>query len=140
MAGVTFRAGLSERGPAFVWLDVVHFKVSQDGKVVSKAAYNVLAVDLQDRKDLLGIYIGDAESARFWLSVLTDLQVRGVKDLLICSIDNLTGFSDAIETVFPQADPGGRCRATVFSTSAGPPGGPHLDALCSVERSEGGGG
>jgi putative transposase len=89
---------------AFVWLDAVHFKVRQDGKVVSKAAYNVLAVDLQGRKDLLGIYIGDAESARFWLSVLTDLQNRGVQDLLITSIDNLKGFGDAIETVFPQAD------------------------------------
>nr|WP_317171670.1 transposase [Spirosoma profusum] len=76
----------------------------QDGKVLSKAAYNVLAVDLQGRKDLLGIYIGDAESARFWLTVLTDLQNRAVKDLLICSIDNLSGFGDAIETVFPQAD------------------------------------
>ena len=89
---------------AFVWLDAVHFKVRQDGKVVSKAAYNVLAVDLQGRKDLLGIYIGDAESARFWLSVLMDLQNRGVQDLLITSIDNLTGFGDAIETVFPKAD------------------------------------
>lgn len=89
---------------AFVWLDAVHFKVRQDGKVISKAAYNILAVDLQGRKDLLGIYIGDAESARFWLSTLTDLQNRGVKDLLICSIDNLSGFGDAIETVFPQAD------------------------------------
>jgi putative transposase len=89
---------------AFVWLDAVHFKVRQDGKVISKAAYNVLAVDLQGRKDLLGIYIGDAESARFWLSVLTDLQNRGVQDLLITSIDNLKGFGDAIETVFPKAD------------------------------------
>lgn len=89
---------------AFVWLDAVHFKVRQDGKVVSKAAYNILAVDLQGRKDLLGIYLGDAESARFWLSVLTDLQNRGVQDLLITSIDNLKGFGDAIETVFPQAD------------------------------------
>ncbi len=89
---------------AFVWLDAVHFKVRQDGKVVSKAAYNVLAVDLQGRKDLLGIYIGDAESARFWLSVLMDLQNRGVQDVLITSIDNLTGFGDAIETVFPKAD------------------------------------
>lgn len=79
-------------------LDAVHFKVRQDGKVVSKAAYNVLAVDLQGRKDLLGIYLGDAESARFWLSVLTDLQNRGVQDLLIMSIDNLKGFGDAIET------------------------------------------
>lgn len=89
---------------AFVWLDAVHFKVRQDGKVISKAAYNVLAVDLQGRKDLLGIYIGDSESARFWLSVLTDLQNRGVRDLLITSIDNLTGFGDAIEAVFPKAD------------------------------------
>lgn len=89
---------------AFVWLDAVHFKVRQDGKVVSKAAYNVLAVDLQGRKDLLGIYIGDAESARFWLGVLSDLQNRGVQDLLICSIDNLSGFGDAIEAVFPKAD------------------------------------
>ena len=88
----------------FVWLDAVYFKVRQDGKVVSKAAYNVLAVDLQGHKDLLGIYIGDAESARFWLSVLIDLQNRGVKDVLICTIENLTGFGDAIETVFPQAD------------------------------------
>lgn len=89
---------------AFVWLDAVHFKVRQDGKVISKAAYNVLGVDLQGRKDLLGIYIGDSESARFWLSVLTDLQNRGVRDLLITSIDNLTGFGDAIESVFPKAD------------------------------------
>jgi putative transposase len=89
---------------AFVWLDAVHFKVRQEGKVISKAAYNVLAVDLQGRKDLLGIYIGDAESARFWLSVLMDLQNRGVQDLLITSIDNLTGLGDAIETVFPKAD------------------------------------
>lgn len=89
---------------AFVWLDAVHFKVRQDGKVVSKAAYNVLGVDLQGKKDLLGIFIGDAESARFWLSVLSDLQNRGVQDLLICSIDNLSGFGDAIEVVFPKAD------------------------------------
>lgn len=82
----------------FVWLDAVHFNVRQDGKLISKAAYHSLGVDLQGRKDVLGIYIGDAERARFWLSTLTDLQSRGVKDLLICSIDNLSGFADAIET------------------------------------------
>lgn len=53
---------------------------------------------------MLGIYIGNSESARFWLGVLTDLQARGIRDLLICSIDNLSGFGDAIEAVFPQAD------------------------------------
>ena len=100
---------------SFVWLDAVHFKVRQDGKVISKAAYNVLAVDLQGRKDLLGIYIGDAESARFWLSVLTDLQNRGVKDLLICSIDNLTGFGDAIETALP---PRPMCSSAWFTKCA----------------------
>jgi putative transposase len=89
---------------AFVWLDAVHFKVRQDGKVVNKAAYNVLAVDVHGKKELLGIYIGDAESARFWLNVLSDLQARGVKDLLICSIDNLSGFGDAIEAVFPDTE------------------------------------
>jgi putative transposase len=88
----------------FVWLDAVHFKVRQDGKVVNKAAYNVLAVDMHGKKDLLGIYIGDSESARFWLSVLSDLQARGVRDLLICSIDNLSGFGDAIEAVFPLTE------------------------------------
>lgn len=99
-----WRARPLEAVYAFVWLDAVHFKVRQDGKVVSKAAYNVLAVDLQGKKDLLGIYIGAAESARFWLSVLSDLQNRGVEDLFICSIDNLAGFGDAIEAVFPKAD------------------------------------
>ncbi len=89
---------------AYLWLDAIHFNVRQDGKVVSKAAYSVLGVDLQGHKDLLGLYVGDAESARFWLTVLTDLQSRGVEDVLIACIDNLRGFADAIETVFPHAD------------------------------------
>lgn len=118
----------------FVWLDAVHFKVRQDGKVISKAAYNVLAVDLQGRKDLLGIYIGDSESARFWLSVLTDLQNRGVRDLLITSIDNLTGFGDAIERGSPRCCvPQSRC--SVMSGASGP----QLVALCNGKGSEGGG-
>ncbi len=76
---------------AFVWLDAVHrrlapFKVRQDGKVVSKAASNVPAIDLQGKKDPLGIFTGDAESPCFWLSVPKDLQNRGENDLLICSI------------------------------------------------------
>jgi transposase-like protein len=89
---------------AYLWLDAIHFKVRQDGKVVSKAAYSVLGVDLQGHKDLLGLYVGDAESARFWLTVLTDLQSRGVEDVLIACIDNLSGFADAIEATFPQTD------------------------------------
>lgn len=89
---------------AYLWLDAIHFKVREDGKVVSKAAYSVLGVDLQGHKDLLGLYVGAAESARFWLAVLTDLQARGVQDVLIASIDNLSGFAEAIEAVFPHTD------------------------------------
>jgi len=89
---------------AYLWLDALHFKVRQEGQVVSKAAYTVLGVDLSGHKDLLGLYVGEAESARFWLSVLSDLQARGVQDVVIACTDNLTGFTQAIETVFPHCD------------------------------------
>ena len=86
-----------------VYLDAVHFKVRENGRVVSKAMYNVLAIRVDGHKELLGLYLGGNESAKFWLSVLSDLQARGVEDLLICCTDNLTGFSEAIESIFPKA-------------------------------------
>lgn len=86
-----------------VYLDAVHFKVRQDGRVISKALYNVLAIRVDGHKELLGLYLGENESAKFWLSVLSDLQARGVEDLLICCTDNLSGFSEAIESLFPKA-------------------------------------
>jgi transposase-like protein len=89
---------------SFVWMDAIHFKVRENSKVVSKAAYTVLGVNLEGYKELLGIYIAESESARLWLSVLSDLQSRGVEDLLVVCIDNLTGFADAIESIFPQAE------------------------------------
>ena len=64
--------------------------------------YNVLAIRVDGHKELLGLYLGENESAKFWLSVLSDLQARGVEDLLICCTDNLTGFSEAIESIFPK--------------------------------------
>ena len=88
----------------FVWLDAIHFKVRENHKVVSKAAYTVLGVNTQGHKELLGIYVAESESSRLWLSVLSDLQSRGVEDILIACIDNLTGFADAIESVFPHTD------------------------------------
>ncbi len=87
---------------AFLFMDAIHYKVRQDGQVVSKAAYVVIGVDLDGHKDVLGIWIGENESARFWLSVLTDLKNRGVEDILITSVDNLTGFSQAIAASFPK--------------------------------------
>ena len=85
-----------------VYLDAVHFKVRENGRVVSKAMYNVLAIRTDGHKELLGLYLGENESAKFWLSVLSDLQARGLEDLLICCTDNLTSFSEAIESIFPQ--------------------------------------
>jgi putative transposase len=86
----------------FVWLDAIHFKVRREGRVVPMAVYCVIGVDTDGHKDLLGMYAGEAEGARFWLGVLTDLQQRGIEDILIACIDNLKGFAEAIESVFPK--------------------------------------
>ena len=87
-----------------VWLDAMHFKVREGGKVVSKALYNILGVDTSGKKEILGIYASETEGANFWLQVLTDLNNRGVQDILIASIDNLKGFSEAIQSVFPSTE------------------------------------
>ena len=87
---------------AVVFLDAIHYKVREDEQVVTKAAYVVLGIDLEGKKDLLGFWIGAHESAKFWLGVLTDLRHRGVEDILIACTDNLTGFSEAIQASFPQ--------------------------------------
>jgi transposase-like protein len=85
-----------------VWMDAIHYKVREDNAIKTKAVYCLIGVNREGIKDLLGMYIGQAESARFWLSVLNDIQRRGVQDILIASIDNLKGFSQAIEAVFPK--------------------------------------
>jgi len=87
-----------------IWMDAIHFKIRENGQVITKAVYSVLGVNLRGDKEVLGLYVGDNESARFWLQVLTDLSERGVQDILIASIDNLSGFGDAIETIFPKTD------------------------------------
>jgi len=87
---------------AVVFLDAIHFKVKQDGQIVNKAAYMAIGIDLDGTKDVLGIWIGENESAKFWLSVLNELRNRGVQDILIASVDNLTGFSEAIGAAYPE--------------------------------------
>jgi transposase-like protein len=87
-----------------IWLDAIHFKVRENGKVVTKAVHNILGVDCEGGKEVLGIYFGDNESATFWRQVLYELQVRGVKDIFVACIDNLSGFGDAIEDTFPKTD------------------------------------
>ena len=87
-----------------VFLDALHVKLRQEGKVVNTAVYNVLGVDLDGHRDILGHWLGSGnEGANFWLSVITDLQTRGVEDIFIACVDGLSGFSDAIHAVFPQA-------------------------------------
>jgi transposase-like protein len=85
-----------------VWLDAMHYKVKEDHRMVSHAVYNILGIDRHGRKELIGMYVSQSEGANFWLSVLTDLQNRGVQDILIACIDNLNGFQQAINTVFPE--------------------------------------
>lgn len=89
---------------AVVFLDAIHFKVKQDGAIVNKAAYMVIGIDLDGNKDVLGMWIGENESAKFWLSVLNDLKNRGVQDILITCVDNLTGFSQAITACYPKTE------------------------------------
>jgi len=86
-----------------LWMDAIHYKVRVDGMVINKAIYCVLGLDLDGKKDVLGFYLGENESSRFWLEVLQDLRNRGVKDVLIASTDNLSGFTEAIASIFPQA-------------------------------------
>jgi putative transposase len=87
-----------------IWMDAMHFKVRDEGCVKSKAIYTILGVDLEGKKEVLGLYQGESESASFWLQVLSDLSQRGIKDILIASIDNLKGFADAIENIFPKSE------------------------------------
>lgn len=93
-----------ERIYAMVWMDAAFFKIKHEGAVRNRAVYTVLAVTLQGHKDVLGMYIEETEGARFWLGVLSDLQQRGVQDILITCTDNLKGFPEAIEAVFPRTD------------------------------------
>jgi transposase-like protein len=80
------------------------YKVKDEGRVVSRAVYNILAINKEGKKNLIGMYISESEGAKFWLSVLTDLKSRGVKDILIACTDNLNGFSEAILSVFPDTE------------------------------------
>ena len=89
---------------AIVFMDAIHYKVRSEGRILNKAAYTVMGVTLEGIKEILGIWIGEAESAKFWLSVLNEIKNRGVKDILIVSVDGLKGFSEAIESAYPETE------------------------------------
>ena len=87
-----------------VWLDAIHYKIKENGRFISKAVYTILGLTVEGKKELLGLYLSDAEGAHHWLSVLTDLQNRGVQDILIACIDGLKGFPEAIATIYPHTE------------------------------------
>lgn len=88
----------------FVWLDAIHYKIRHKGRYQTKAVYTVLALNMDGKKEVLGLYLSESEGANFWLSVLTDLQNRGVEDFLIASVDGLTGFPEAIASIYPNTE------------------------------------
>ena len=84
----------------FVFMDAIHYKVKENHQYITKAAYVVLGINLDGQKDILGIWIGENESSKFWLNVLNELKTRGIKDVFLFCFDGLTGFRQAIEAVF----------------------------------------
>ena len=89
---------------AVVFMDAIHFHVRSEGQIVKKAVYIAIGIDLDGKKDVLGMWVGENESAKYWASVLNSLRNRGVEDIFIACTDNLTGFANAIEAVFPKTE------------------------------------
>lgn len=89
---------------AVVFMDAIHFHVRSEGQIVKKAVYIAIGISMDGKRDVLGMWVGENESAKFWLSILNSLKNRGVEDILIACVDGLTGFSNAIEAVYPQTE------------------------------------
>ncbi|TAG84949.1 MAG: IS256 family transposase, partial [Bacteroidetes bacterium] len=87
-----------------VWLDAMYYKVKEDGKFLTRCVYNILGINVEGKKEVIGCYTSESEGANFWLTVLTTLEKRGIKDIFIACIDNLKGFAEAIVTVFPKTE------------------------------------
>ncbi|MDR2878706.1 MAG: IS256 family transposase [Fusobacteriales bacterium] len=87
-----------------VFMDAIHYSVRQDGIVIKKAVYILIGINLKGEKEVLGFWIGENESSKFWLNILNEIGNRGVKDILIVSVDNLKGFSEAIKGSYPNSE------------------------------------
>lgn len=89
---------------AVVFMDAIHYHVRNEGRIVKRAVYIAIGIDMSGRKDVLGMYVGENESAKFWLSIMNGLKNRGVEEILIACVDGLAGFPQAIEAVFPKTE------------------------------------
>lgn len=87
-----------------IFMDAIHYKVKQDNKIISKAAYAVIGINLEGLKEVLGIWIGGNETSKYWLLVLNELKNRGVNDILIACVDGLNGFTEAIKAIYPKTE------------------------------------
>jgi len=87
-----------------MFFDAIHYPVRTDGMVKQRAVYIAIGVDMEGDRDVCGLWIGESESSKYWLSCMNELKNRGIRDILICSVDGLTGFNDAIRSVYPEAD------------------------------------
>ena len=103
-----------------IFLDAMFFNVREEGHVVSKAMYNILGINHEGKKEVLGFYVGDSESSKFWMAILSDLKERGVEDILIACVDGLKGFPEAIKAVFFSNN-----NTVVYS-----PSNPQFDEIC----------
>jgi len=85
-------------------MDAIYYEIKDNSKYVSKAVYPILGINFQGKKEILGLYLSESKGATFWLQVLIDLSNRGVKDILIASEDGLKGFSQAINSIYPNTE------------------------------------
>ena len=95
---------IRDRIYAVVFMDAIHFHVRSEGQVVKKAVYIAIGIRMDGIKEVIGMWVGENESAKFWLSVMNGLKNRGLKDILIACVDGLTGFPAAIEAVYPKTE------------------------------------
>lgn len=89
---------------AVIFMDAIHYHVRSEGRIIKKAVYIVIGINMEGRKDVLGMYVGENESAKYWMSVINGLKNRGIKDILIACVDGLNGFPQAIEAAFPDTE------------------------------------
>ncbi len=87
-----------------VFMDAIHYHVRCEGRIVKRAVYIALGIDMEGKKDVLGMYVGENESAKFWLSIMNGLKNRGVEDILTACVDGLSGFPQSIEAVCPRTE------------------------------------
>ena len=89
---------------AVVYMDAIHYHVRSEGRIVKRAVYIALGINLEGKKDVIGMYVGENEGAKFWLSIINGLKNRGIQDILIACVDGLNGFPQAIEAVYPETE------------------------------------